>query len=283
MNDMPNTSQTILVTGATSGIGFVTAFGLTRKGASVVIVGRDERRCQSAVGRIRQETGSEAIDYLLADLSSQADIRHLVGQFHARYERLDVLVNNAGAYFFRRQESVDGLEMTFALNHLSYFLLTNLLLDTLKASTHARVINVSSNAHYGNPLDFDDLGSQQNYGLMKVYGRSKFANVLFTYELARRLERSGVTANALHPGFVRTKIGRNNGWYMHLIMPLVMIGGISPQEGARTSIYLTSSPEVEGVTGKYFTKCQETPSDPATYNEADACRLWEISASLTGL
>jgi NAD(P)-dependent dehydrogenase (short-subunit alcohol dehydrogenase family) len=277
------TSQIILVTGATSGIGAVTALELARLGATVIVVGRNESRCRETVQSITHKTGNEATDYLLADLSSQSDIRRLAAEFLSRYERLDVLVNNAGAYFFRRQKSVDGLEMTFALNHLSYFLLTNLLLDTLKASAPARVINVSSNAHYGNPLDFDDLQGKKNYGLMTVYGRSKFANVLFTYELARRLEGSGVTANALHPGFVRTNIGKNNGWYMRLIMPLATISGIKPEEGARTSIYLASSPEVEGVTGKFFTKCQETPSDPATYNEDDARRLWEISADLTDL
>jgi NAD(P)-dependent dehydrogenase (short-subunit alcohol dehydrogenase family) len=276
-------SQTILVTGATSGIGVVTALELARLGANVVLVGRDEGRCLETVESIVVKTGNEAIDYLIADLSSQSEIRRLAVEFHSRYQRLDVLVNNAGAYFFRRQESVDDLEMTFALNHLSYFLLTNLLLHTLQVSAPARVVNVSSNAHYGNPLDFDDLGSQKNYGLMKVYGRSKFANVLFTYELSRRLVGTGITANALHPGFVRTNIARNNGWYMHLIMPLAMIRGISPEEGARTSIYLASSPDVDDVTGRFFIKCQETPSDPATYNEEDARRLWEISAELTNL
>ncbi|MGD9093640.1 MAG: SDR family oxidoreductase [Anaerolineales bacterium] len=276
-------SQIILVTGATSGVGAVTALELARLGATVVLAGRNEDRCQETVESILVKTGNEAVDYLIADLSSQSDIRRLAAEFQSRYRRLDVLVNNAGAYFFRRQESIDGLEMTLALNHLSYFLLTNLLLDTLQASAPARVVNVSSSAHYGNPIDFDDLGSQKNYGLMKVYGRSKFANILFTYELARRMAGTGVTANALHPGFVRTNIARNNGWYMHLVMPLVLTRAISPEEGARTSIYLASSPDVIDVTGKFFIKCQETPSDPATYNEDDAQRLWEISAALTNL
>ena len=273
--------KTCLITGATSGIGEVTAHQLTMKGAKVVVVGRDAQRCVDRVERIKAEAGNSRVDYLVADLSSQDETRRLVKSFLKRYDRLDVLVNNAGAFFLRRQESVDGIEKTFALNHLSYFLLTNLLLDTLRASAPSRIVNVSSNSHYGSALDFNDLQSVRRYRSMQVYGRSKFANVLFTYELARRMEGTGVTANALHPGFVRTNIGKNNGWLIRLLAPLWQVTAISPEEGARTSVYLASSPEVEGVTGKFFIQEKEVPSDPGTYDEIAARRLWEISVELT--
>ena len=278
----PPTTKTCLITGATSGIGEVTAWELARKGARIVVAGRDLRRCVDTVERIKAGTGNTRVDYLVADLSSQTEIRRLADTFLERYDRLDVLVNNAGAFFFRRQESGDGIEKTFALNHLSYFLLTRLLLETLKASAPARVVNVSSNSHYGSALDFGDLQSVNRYRGMKVYGRSKFANVLFTYELARRMEGTGITVNALHPGFVRTNMGKNNGWLIRLLAPLWQISAISPEEGARTSVFLASSPEVEGVTGKFFIQEKEVPSDPATYDEPAAKRLWEISTEMTG-
>ncbi len=279
----PPTTKTCLVTGATSGIGEVTARELARGGTRVIVVGRDPQRCAATVEHIKGETGNSEVEYLVADLSSQADIRGLADVFLERHKRLDVLVNNAGAVFLRRQESIDGIEKTFALNHLSYFLLTNLLLDTLKASTPSRIVNVSSNSHYGSALDFDDLQSVKRYRSMKVYGRSKFANVLFTYELARRLEGTGVTVNALHPGFVRTNMGKNNGWLVRLLAPVWQISAISTEEGARTSIFLASSPEVEGMTGKFFVQEKVVRSDPATYDETSAKRLWEISAEIIDL
>ncbi len=274
--------KTCLVTGATSGIGLVTARELARKGAAVIVAGRSQGSAQSAADQIRAETGSKQVDYVWADLSSHAEIREMAGEVQRLYSRLDVLVNNAGAYFLRRQESVDGYEMTFSTNHLSYFLLTDLLLDLIKASAPARIINVSSNSHYNNPLDFDDLQNKARYRGMQPYGRSKFANVLFTYELARRLQGSGVTVNALHPGFVRTNMGKNNGWFARLIVPLVQLQGVTPEVGAETNIYLATSSDVNDVTGKYFVKNRAVDSDPATYDQAAAVRLSEISAGMVG-
>ncbi len=270
-------SKVCMVTGATAGIGQVTALELARQGATVVLVGRNAQRCIAAVEAIHQETGNASVDYLVADLSILSQVRQLADEFKRRYSRLDVLVNNAGALFLQRHITPEGLEMTFALNHLNYFLLTDLLLDILKTSTPARIVNVSSDAHRGARLDFSDLQYQRGYSGYAAYGRSKLMNVLFTYELARRLEGVQVTANALHPGFVATRFAMNNGVIVNLVMRLAHLGALSPQEGARTSIYLASSPEVEGVTGQYFTREKAVKSDPASYDEADARRLWEIS------
>jgi retinol dehydrogenase-12 len=272
-----------LVTGATAGIGLATAHALAQKGAVVYIVGRSLDKCAATVYQIQTETGNQAVEYLLADLSSQEQIRVLAAQFQSQVQRLDVLVNNAGAFFLRRQQSVDGIEMTFALNHLSYFLLTNLLLDTLKASASARIINVSSNSHYGSRINFEDLQGQRRYWGNAAYGQSKLANVLFTYELARRLGDSQVTANALHPGFVATNIGSNNGWLARLFLWFAHRKALTPEQGARTSVYLASSPQVAQVTGKFFVKCKQVESDPASYDQETARRVWVISAELTNL
>lgn len=272
-----------MVTGATSGIGAVTARVLAEKGATVVVVGRNAEKCQATANHIKQQTGNPKVEFLLADLSVQEAIRQLAEQFQSRYQRLDVLVNNAGGFFLTRQQSADGLEMTFALNHLGYFLLTNLLLDRLKASAPARIVNVSSDAHHGTKINFDDLQSRQRYAPMQVYGQSKLANLLFTYELARRLEGTGVTANALHPGFVATNLAANNGWLARLFLPLVHLFAISAEAGAQTSIYLATSPEVERVTGQYFVNKQPVRSSPESYDRSAASRLWQVSAELTGL
>ncbi len=278
------TGKVMLVTGATSGIGAVTARALAAAGgATVVLVGRDRERSAAAVEQIRRSTGNQSVEYLLADLSSQAEIRRLADEFLGRYDRLDVLVNNAGAMFWSRQETVDGLERTFALNHLSYFLLTNLLLDRLKASAPARVVSVSSAAHDGARIDFDDLQGKRSYAGMRAYGQSKLANVLFTYELARRLKGTGVTANALHPGFVATNFATNNGEIVRLVMAIIHRFALSPDRGAQTSIYLATSPEVEGVTGKYFSNSKAVRSSDISYDEAVAHRLWDASSELTGL
>ena len=275
--------KTCMVTGSTSGIGFVTARELARQGARVTLVSRSAERCQAAAERIRQETGNPQVDFIAADLSSQAEIRRAAEKFHERQRRLDVLVNNAGGFFWKRMETVDGLEMTLALNHLNYFLLTDLLLETLKASAPARIVCVASDAHRGARLNFDDLQNKRRYAGFRAYAQSKLMNVLFTYELSRRLEGSGVTANALHPGFVASGFAKNNGFLFRLAMPLAQIGALSPEEGARTSIYLASSPEVEGVSGKYFTKEQAVQSDPVSYDEQAARKLWEVSLELTHL
>jgi len=275
--------KTCMVTGATGGIGFVTARELARQGAKATLVSRSPERCQAAAERICQETGNPQVDFIVADLSSLAEVRRAAQEFLNRHSRLDVLVNNTGGFFMKRSETVDGLEMTIALNHLSYFLLTNLLLETIKASTPARIVSVSSDAHRGARIDFNNLQNKRRYAGFRVYAQSKLMNVLFTYELSRRLEGSGVTANALHPGFVASGFAKNNGFLFRLAMPLAQLGALSPEEGARTSIYLASSPEVEGVSGKYFTKEQTVQSDPASYDEQTARQLWDVSLELTHL
>jgi retinol dehydrogenase-12 len=272
-----------MVTGATSGIGEATSLELARMGASVVLVGRNPSRCEASIARIKQETGNSSVEYLVADLSSMAQVRRAAQQFQEKHRRLDVLVNNAGAAFLRRQVSVDGFEMTFALNHLNYFLLTLLLLDTLRASPPARIVNVASDSHRGQKLDFDDLQIQKGYSVMKAYGRSKLANVLFTYELARRINGTSVTVNALHPGRVATRIWEKGGPLNPLISLVMRRFSIPVDQGAKTVIYLASSPEVEGLTGEYFTDCKVVRSDPASYDQATAKRLWDISLNLAGL
>jgi NAD(P)-dependent dehydrogenase (short-subunit alcohol dehydrogenase family) len=270
-----------LVTGATSGIGAATASELARLGARVVIVGRDAGRCAGAVARIRRAGG--LAEALVADLSSQASVRALAASFGRRHDRLDVLVNNAGAYFARRQLSADGVELTFALNHLGPFLLTLLLLDRLGASASARVVNVSSVAHEGLRLDFDDLQAERRYDRLEAYGRSKLANLLFTYELARRLEGMRATANALHPGSVATHLGADRGWLRVRLRNLVRRGLLDPERGARTTVHVASAPELEGVTGRYFTDCREARSSEASRDPAAGARLWAASEQLTGL
>jgi retinol dehydrogenase 12 len=271
-----------LVTGATSGIGKETALGLARQGAHVVIVGRDPARTKATADWIRREAGTEQVGSLLADLSSQAEVRGLAGEFKARYSRLDVLMNNAGGIFTRREESVDGFERTWALNHLSYFLLTHELLGVLKASAPARIVNVASTMHTSGVIDFDDLQGEKSYGGIRAYSQSKLANVLFTYALARRLEGAGITANCLHPGGVATGFGQNTPGALKLLMRLVRPFLITPEQGAATSIYLASSPDVEGVSGKYFAKCKSARSSAASHDEALQERLWALSATQIG-
>jgi len=271
-----------MVTGATSGIGRVTARVLAQAGAEVVVVGRNREKSEATVDRIKQQTGNPAVEYMLADLSSQAAIRQLAETFKSQHARLDVLVNNAGAFFLWRQESVDGVEMTFALNHLGYFLLTNLLLDTLKVSAPARIINVSSGSHRGETINFNHLPGKRMYSAFRAYGESKLANILFTYELARRLEGTGITVNAIHPGFVATNIGTNNGWIVRAIRPLMDLFALSTEEGADTMIYLAMSKEVEEITGKYFIRRKAVSSSSISYDESLARRLWQVSANMTG-
>jgi retinol dehydrogenase-12 len=273
--------KTCLVTGATSGIGYETARTLANMGATLVIVGRDEQKCIRSVECFRQESGNPHVDYLRADLSSQEQIHSLVGEFKERFDRLHVLINNAGAFFLRRKESVDGIEMTFALNHLAYFLLTDLLLDTIKSSAPARIVNVGSNSHLGMHLNLSDLQGRHGYNSWRAYGQSKLANLLFTYELARRLEGSHVTVNALHPGFVATGIGKNNGWYARLALWFARWKALTPVQGAQTAIYLATSPEVDGMTGKYFINKKMVASSPASYDRDIAQRLWQVSEAMT--
>jgi NAD(P)-dependent dehydrogenase (short-subunit alcohol dehydrogenase family) len=273
-----------MVTGGTSGIGYYTAQEIARMGGTVVIIGRDQAKCENAVRMIQMESGNPAVEYLLADLSSQAQIRSAAAHFNAKYHQLDVLVNNAAGVSLRRQLSVDGIERTFAVNHLAYFLLTNLVIEALKHSPSARVVNVSSGSHLGEQLDFDNLQLVKSYTIYRAYGRSKLANVLFAYELARRMAGMHVTSNALSPGMVATDIWKKvNRFLTPLINPVIQRIGQPPLEGAQTSIYLATSPEVEGVTGKYFADCKPMHSSPNSYDLASAKRLWEVSAQLTGL
>ena len=273
-----------LITGATSGIGKATAMGLANMGASVVMVGRDQGKGEAVMAEIKQKSNNASVDLMLADLSSQEEIRRLADEFKEAYPRLDVLINNAGLFRSTRITTADGLEMTFAVNHLACFLLTKLLLDVLKASSPSRIVNVSSGDHSNGTIDFDDLQGEKGYKGTKAYSQSKLANVLFTYELARRLEGTGVTANCLHPGAgVRTDLGSGVsgvfGFMVRALRPLM----ISPEKGAETSIYLASSPEVEGLSGRYFVKKAEARSSDVSYDERLARRLWEVSADLTNL
>lgn len=272
-----------MVTGATGGIGAVTAQALATQGATVVVVGRSKEKSVATVARIKERTGSPTVEFMLADLSVQNEVRQLAEQFRSRYRHLDVLVNNAGAIFRKRQETVDGIEMTFALNHLSYFLLTNLLLNTIKASAPSRIINVSSESQRRAKMNFDDIQGRKKYSAMNAYGQSKLANVLFTYELARRLEGSGVTVNTLHPGFVATNLGENMEGIFGLFVRLLHLFAISSEQGAQTSIYLATSPEVEDVTGQYFEKQKAVQSSKISYDKAIAKKLWQVSTELTGL
>ena len=274
-----------IVTGANSGIGKATSLGLAQMGATVVMVCRERTKGEEAQNEIKTKSGNDAIDLLLADLSSQDSLRQLVENFLQHYTQLHVLVNNAGGVNLSRRVTVDGFEMTFSVNYLAPFLLTNLLLDKLKASAPARIVNVSSESHQSGYIKMDDLQLEKKYRLMRAYGQSKLALVLFTYELARRLQGAGVTANCLHPGFVATNIGQSGvGRVGRSIVKLIFSSlGISPEEGAKTSIYLASSPDIEGVTGKYFVKSIPVRSAPISYDESLQRQLWEESAKLVNL
>jgi len=276
--------KTILITGSTSGIGLAAAVELSRMGANVILHGRNQARCEEALAKLRwQGAAGSSISYLTADLSSQANVRELAHKVIENHGRLDVLINNAGAVFLTRQLSTEGIEMTFATNHLAYFLLTDLLLPVLRASPAARIVNVASHAHYGNPLDFDNLVFERGYKPLKAYGCSKFANVLFTRALARRLEGTHITANVLHPGFVATRMGSNNGSLVGIFARLIMSVGISPEEGARTIVHLASSPEVEGVNGQYFYLEKPVHPDGGTDEIEAQEKLWAVSEKMTGL
>lgn len=272
-----------IVTGATNGIGEVTAQALANMGATVVGVGRNPAKCTETANRIKSATGNPAVEFLVADLSLQSHVRNLAEVIKRKYAHIDVLVNNAGSFYATHQITGEGIEMTWALNHLNYFLLTNLLLDVIKASAPARIVNVSSGAHTGaREINFADTGFATGYSGWSAYSHSKLANVLFTFELARRLEGSGVTANVLHPGFVATGFGANNGGLLGVGMKVAQrIMARSPEKGAETNIYLASSPEVEGVTGKYFTDKHELKASPAAYDLEAAKRLWALSEEQT--
>ena len=273
--------KTVLVTGANQGIGKATAIALAQQGARVVIVARNPDKGTAALADIHAASGRDDAELIVADLSSQAEVRRAAAEFRARHDRLHVLVNNAGVYVPERHTTVDGLEETFALNHLGYFLLTRELLPVLRASAPARIVNVSSEAHRHAHMRWDDLlFERHHYRGFKAYGQSKLANVLFTYELARRLEGTGVTANCLHPGVIASGFGQTYGGAMSLLVKIGRPFLLTPEQGARTSIYLASSPEVEGVTGKYFSKSRPVRSNGLSYCQPAQEKLWALSEEM---
>jgi len=273
-----------LVTGATAGIGKITATALAAQGAVLVLHGRNQEKAELSVNQIKAETGNEYISYVLADFSNLDQVRELANNFQERFDHLHVLVNNAGGFFNKRIPTSYGVEMTFLVNHLAPFLLTNLLLGTIKNSSSARIVNISSEGHRQGKIDLTDLGFERGYFGMKAYGRSKLANILFTYELARRLEGTGVTVNALHPGHIATDIWKTNFGVIGPALKRIMgLFSLTPEEGAENSIYLATSPEVEGIHGKYFIKNEPAQSSPASYDEEISQRLWKLSAALTSL
>lgn len=275
-----------VITGATDGIGLVTARELGKQGWMLSLVSRNAQKGERVARELRHECRNEEIYFKQADLSLQRDVRRVARDVAEAYEHIDVLINNAGAIFMQRETTAEGIEKTFALNHLNYFLLTNLLLDRLRAAPRARVVNVASGAHVGAELDFDDLECERAYrafkGGWRAYQRSKLANIMFSAALARRLEGESVTSNALHPGFVRTRFGKNNGGLISFALAVGMrLSAISVEKGAETPIHLAASDAVAGVSGRYFYQCREkAPAAPASV-EADQERLWEISEAMT--
>jgi NAD(P)-dependent dehydrogenase (short-subunit alcohol dehydrogenase family) len=272
-----------VVTGATRGIGRVTALELARRGAAIVALGRDRTRGDALLADIRRLPGRPEAEFVAADLSSREGCLAAAEAVLAGHPRVDVLINNAGAMYGDRRLTADRLEMTFALNHLGYFRLTRLLLPALQAAAPARIVNVASNAHRGVQLDFDDLQSERRYRGFAVYKRSKLANLYFTYALARRLAGSGITVNALHPGFVATEIGVSNRYAPKLIWRLACLKAIGVEEGAETSVHLASAPAVADVSGKYFVQCREAVSSPASHDRDAEARLWQTSEELAGV
>lgn len=275
------TGKICIVTGANSGIGRETARGLAARGATVVLACRNQQKGEAALAELQASTKNEALHLMLVDLADKASIRNMATAFRQQFGQLDLLVNNAGAFIPTRQTSVDGFELTFATNHLAYFLLTHLLLDLLVATPGSRVVNVSSDAHRGGAIHFDDLQLAQGYGGYKAYAQSKLANILFSNELARRLGTTTPTVNSLHPGVVATNFGSGKPGFFSFFFRMFSPFFLSPETGARTSLYLATSPEVAGVTGKYFDRSKLRKPSVAALNAETAARLYQISASLT--
>jgi len=274
----------VIITGSTDGIGLITARRIAESGAEIGLVARNAEKGAAVVERLKEQTGNQAIHFFQADLSKFSDVRSVADEISAAFPVLDVLVNNAGAMFTSREMSVDGYEMTFALNHLSVFLLTNLLLKNLSKAEGARVVTVASVAHRGSDLDFNDLdGRKGSFSGWRSYQRSKLANILFTRELGKRLEGTGGTANCVHPGFVASKFGENNGMAMRLFFRLGKVFAISPEKGAETSVYLSLSDEVAGKSGGYYTAKKLESASRQARNDETALKLWERSAEITGV
>ena len=280
-SNKPLIKKICVITGATSGIGKETAKALALKGEHVIIVGRNMTKCESTVKTIKRETGSTNVDYFCTDLSDLSQVHSLAKALEQNYPRIDILMNNAGAYFRTRLESVDGHEMTLALNYLSPFLLTSLLIDMLNESNQGRIINVSSSAHFKGSINLEDLQEKNNFDGFKAYAQSKLALMLFSYQLARRLKNTKTTVNTLHPGLVATNFGKNNGFIRFYLRRLIKTNEISPLEGSRTCFYLATSEDVAEITGGYFVQGQQVRSSDASYNEKLAKQLWQVSETLT--
>jgi NAD(P)-dependent dehydrogenase (short-subunit alcohol dehydrogenase family) len=274
--------KTCMITGATSGIGRASAIELARMGAKLILVCRNRERGEELLGEIKRGGNADTV-LMIADLGSQEQIRKVAADFLATRSPLHVLINNAGVFNMKRTVTADGIETVFAVNHLAYFMLTMLLLDRIIESAPARIINIASDLHQRATIKFDDLGGERSYGGMSSYGQSKLANMLFTYELARRLAGTGVSVNCVHPGGVATNLAKNNGAIVNAAWKAIGLFMKSPESGARTQVYLASSPEVGGVTGKYFIDSREALSSAESHDEGIARRLWEVSARMTGL
>jgi NAD(P)-dependent dehydrogenase (short-subunit alcohol dehydrogenase family) len=283
MNANSMDGKVCLVTGASAGIGRAIAHGLAAQGAGVVLVCRNRERAEATQAAIRSATGNNNIDIALADLSSQAEIRRLAQELLRRYSQIHVLINNAGVLHTKRTITIDGIETVFAVNHLAYFLLTQLLLPRLVDTAPTRIVNVASDAHHWDTLNFDDLQNERRYRALKVYAQTKLCNILFTYELAQRIAGTGVTVNSMHPGGVATGLGWNNGWWAVLLAKALKPFIRTPEQGADTAIYLATTAEVAGVTGRYFRDRREIQPSPAAQDDGAARRLWDISVQLTGL
>jgi NAD(P)-dependent dehydrogenase (short-subunit alcohol dehydrogenase family) len=271
-----------MITGANSGIGKATAIGLAKRGASLVLVCRDQTRAENAIAEIKEKTGNESINLILADLSSQKGIHKLVSEFNSKHDKLHVLINNAGVNLHKQTFTEDRIETTFAVNYLAHFMLSNLLLDTLKKSKPARIINVASSIH-AKSIDFEDLYGDHHYRQLKAYSQSKLAVILFTYEFARKIEGSGVSVNCLHPGFVKTNMIRKFRPFVKYFYHLIGLFMSTPKRGAKTSIYLASSPEIDGISGKYFKRRKVAKSVKISYDKDVAKQLWDISVNLTNV
>ncbi|MFW9818288.1 MAG: SDR family oxidoreductase [Candidatus Thorarchaeota archaeon] len=271
-----------MITGANSGIGKATAIGLAKLGASLVLVCRDQTRAEHAIAEIKEKTGNESIDLILADLSSQKSIHELVSEFNNRYDQLNILINNAGVNLHKQTFTEDGIETTFAVNYLAHFMLCNLLFEKLEKSESARILNVASSVQ-AKSIDFEDLYGDHHYSQWRAYSQSKLAVVLFTYEFAKKIEGSGVSVNCLHPGFVKTNMVRKYRPFVKYFYHLIGLFMSTPKRGAKTSIYLASSPEIDGISGKYFKKIKEKKSVKISYDMDVAKHLWDVSVELTNV
>jgi NAD(P)-dependent dehydrogenase (short-subunit alcohol dehydrogenase family) len=275
--------KVVVITGATSGLGRLAALRLAEMGARLVLVARDQMRAERTLAELRTTGPGQVHGAYFADLSLIAEVKRVGAEIAAAEPRIDVLINNAGSIFGRRRVTADGLELTFATNHMAYFVLSYMLLDRLKASAPARIVNTASGAHFGNRLDFDDLQMARDYRARIAYGRSKLCNILFTRELARRLAGTGITANCLHPGFVTTGLGQRDGLVFGTVMRIAMLFAGRPEPGAATIIYLASDPALDGVSGEYFRDCHPVQPSPQARDNADARRLWEESVRIAVL